>query len=528
MDDAALLAKIEAQQEQLELLKKELDQRKEKQALDVESASQGSGSNGVDVPGSPVKKNNQEDSPDTSIRHGFRNEQPTRIKLGIDKQINAKDVQLRSASFAQRMADHKRELHTQQQHSKDLHANRHYQFGTGSNIGASVKKAVSTSNVTSLEHFSKQYITERYMDHSVLEEEFKDKKILSVSQFYTKVHPPDYTAPDYANYVVIGIVARKSAVKMSKSDKKFIMLTLTDLKLDLSFAIHSKAFDTYWKIREGTIVAVLNPSVYLTRDESLAHVNTQVAAKSIGISITSEYDCLLEIGRSRDLGKCAALNAKGTNCQNWIDKSQATYCEYHVELGMKRSGARRMEFNSTHTRMFDPVSQGVKEYVLQSAPSQSNSSMGIRRRQERSTTIMSDRKNVRVDRSSIPAAFFGDDEDRETLEKRLKRKAEIKEKEERVRARLSRRPEGILLRKYNRKGELVEDLDSPEAPNSTLTSHEPLFTPKRLRTLGFDPAKQKSLERASNKSMAKKDVRSVSLRKPSVSVESDDDDLEII
>lgn len=524
MDDAELLAQIEAQQKQLELLKKKLTQRKESQIADARAGSRESEATNVDVPGSPEKKNLREESFIPGNSNTSKNVQPTRIRLGIDKQISAKDIELRSASFAQRMADHKREQETQQQHSKDLHASRHYQFGTGSNIGASVKSAASTSNVTSLEQFSKLYITERYMDHSVLEEEFKDKKILSVSQFYAKVHPPEYTAPDYANYVVMGIVARKSAVKMSKSDKKFIMLTLTDLKLDLSFAIHSRAFDSYWKIREGTIVAVLNPSVYLTRDESLAHVNTQVAAKSIGISITSEYDCLLEIGRSRDLGKCAALNAKGTNCQNWIDKSQATYCEYHVELGMKRSGARRMEFNSTHTRMFDPVSRGVKEYVLQSAPSQSSSSMGVGRRQDRSTTIMSDRKNVRLDKSSIPAAFFGDDEDRETLERRLKRKAEAKEKEEQVRARLSRRPEGILLRKYNRKGELLEDMDTPDNP----TSKEPLFTPKRLRTLGFDPAKQKSLERASNKTMAKKDVRSVSLKKPSMPIESDDDDLEII
>ena len=192
------------------------------------------------------------------------------------------------------------------------------------------------------ESFSNIKLSERYLDQQTVEDQLNNKKVLSITEVYAVVHPPNFEPPPFPSYVVMGIVARKGEVKQNKLKNKYVMLTLTDLKYDIALAVHGDAFDRYWNVRLGCLVAVLNPSFY----ESTQANDNGVSTKVVGMSITSGSDVILELGRSKDIGQCGATTSKGKRCSQWINSAKTSYCEFHIELGVRRTGSGRMEFNS--------------------------------------------------------------------------------------------------------------------------------------------------------------------------------------
>lgn len=73
------------------------------------------------------------------------------------------------------------------------------------------------------------------------------------------------------DWVLAGVVASKSAVKVSQKGKKFLIWTLTDLKDDIKTVavfLFGSAYNQLWKTQVGVVVGLLNPNVLDKKDGS--------------------------------------------------------------------------------------------------------------------------------------------------------------------------------------------------------------------------------------------------------------------
>lgn len=73
------------------------------------------------------------------------------------------------------------------------------------------------------------------------------------------------------DWVLAGVVASKSAVKVSQKGKKFLIWTLTDLKDDIKTVavfLFGSAYNQLWKTQVGVVVGLLNPHVLDKKDGS--------------------------------------------------------------------------------------------------------------------------------------------------------------------------------------------------------------------------------------------------------------------
>lgn len=72
------------------------------------------------------------------------------------------------------------------------------------------------------------------------------------------------------NWVLAGVIIKKSPVKTSQKGYQFLIWTLSDLKGDIKTAamfLFRGAYKEYWKTTVGTVVGILNPSVMDKNDK---------------------------------------------------------------------------------------------------------------------------------------------------------------------------------------------------------------------------------------------------------------------
>jgi minichromosome maintenance protein 10 len=172
------------------------------------------------------------------------------------------------------------------------------------------------------------------------------------------IRAPNFDPPDTdGDYVVFGIIASKSAPKdhkegrnVSSDDKnpnddgfnntsKYMVLTLTDLQWTVDLFLFATAFPRYYKLSPGTLVAILNPSI-------MPPPPHKTATNCFSLTLSSSDDTVLEIGTARDLSFCKALKRDGNLCDSWVDARKAEFCEFHVNIQLRKAKARRMEVNS--------------------------------------------------------------------------------------------------------------------------------------------------------------------------------------
>ncbi|OWR50056.1 sensitized chromosome inheritance modifier 19 [Danaus plexippus plexippus] len=114
------------------------------------------------------------------------------------------------------------------------------------------------------------------------------------------------------DWVIAGVIVRKSAPKKSQKGSNFSIWTLTDLKDDLktvSMFLFRKAYNDLWKTSEGTVVVVLNPNV-LDRSQN----STDQACLSVENS-----DRVMILGQSKDLGICKSRKKNGEPCSAFCE-----------------------------------------------------------------------------------------------------------------------------------------------------------------------------------------------------------------
>ncbi|KTW25705.1 hypothetical protein T552_03317 [Pneumocystis carinii B80] len=200
--------------------------------------------------------------------------------------------------------------------------------------------------------YSMLYLSKRNISYDELRLYFKGKKIFLLPELLKTVTAPTYEFPDHDNdYIVIGIIAYKSIPKYIQNGKKntniksrYCVLTLTNLKWEINLFLFDGAFERYWKIQVGYIIAILNPGIMKPK---------KIDSGDFSLVLSHEYDSLLELGLSRDLGFCNALRRDGKQCTSWIDRRHSEVCGFHVDQGMHKIRNARMEV-ATGTRLYSP------------------------------------------------------------------------------------------------------------------------------------------------------------------------------
>ncbi|CAB3253001.1 unnamed protein product [Arctia plantaginis] len=141
------------------------------------------------------------------------------------------------------------------------------------------------------------------------------------------------------DWVIAGVIVRKSAAKKSQKGNQFLIWTLSDLKDDMktiSMFLFRKAYNDLWKTPQGTVVAVLNPNV-LDRSQN--------SADQACLSVENP-DRVMILGQSKDLGVCKSKKKNGEPCTAFVNLTQCEHCIYHVKQEYQKY-SRRQELQSS-------------------------------------------------------------------------------------------------------------------------------------------------------------------------------------
>jgi len=207
---------------------------------------------------------------------------------------------------------------------------------------------VLDSEASSFEPFSSTHLSKRIIPHKELTRILSGKKTFVIPDLLRTVKSPDFSTPDIEeDMVIIATIASKSepkshqAASSSKSDNrgKFMIMTLTDLKWELDLFLFDTAFEQFWKLTPGTIIAILNPGF-------MPPPKGKEATGKFSLTLNSSSDTILEIGSSRDLGFCKSIKKDGKSCDSWVDKRHTEFCNFHVNMSIEKAKSNRMELNT--------------------------------------------------------------------------------------------------------------------------------------------------------------------------------------
>jgi len=206
----------------------------------------------------------------------------------------------------------------------------------------------SESENSSFEPFSSTHLSKRILPHKELTRILSGKKTFLIPDLLRTVKSPDFSAPDVEEDVVVfATIASKSdpkshqAASSSKNENrgKFMIMTLTDLKWDLDLFLFDTAFEQFWKLTPGTIIAILNPGF-------MPPPRGREDTGKFSLTLNSSSDTILEIGSARDLGFCKSIKKDGKSCDSWVDKRHTEFCNFHVNMSIEKAKSNRMELST--------------------------------------------------------------------------------------------------------------------------------------------------------------------------------------
>ncbi|KAF2487730.1 hypothetical protein BDY17DRAFT_244782 [Neohortaea acidophila] len=341
----------------------------------------------IQVPLSPTK--------DRSIPLG-EHKSPARARLGLDTTIKADGVSLKRArdgthlrransaatsttsstpkpSFSERLAQSRADAQQSRVKQERIDNARSKGFGIMTRPGShlhtnhspleGLTQRPTSSRVPRLDStagfdpFTELHLSKRHIPHVAIAREMSGKEIYTLPRLLKEVKAPTYEPPDCeSDYVVFAILATKSqpfdqrlAQRTSDDRKpqedadqprnKFMVLHLTDLKWEVDCFLFGTAFDQFWKLTPGTLLAILNPGIMPPKGNQ----NTGRFSLKLG----SSDDCVMEIGLARDLAYCKSVKKDGQLCGAFINGRSAELCNFHLDMLVNREGRKgRMEVNT--------------------------------------------------------------------------------------------------------------------------------------------------------------------------------------
>ncbi|KXG48941.1 Zinc finger, Mcm10/DnaG-type [Penicillium griseofulvum] len=233
-------------------------------------------------------------------------------------------------------------------------------------LGQTDDALVKSPDSSKFESYSALHLSSRVLPHSFLGRTLADKKVMRIPDLLKTVKGPAFELPEdiEGDFVVFGIVASKSDPRDKKAPgnsstkeldpyddglsntNRYMAITLTDLKWTIDLFLFDTAFPRYYKISEGTLVAILNPTI-------MPPPKHKLDTNRFSLSLSSSDDKVLEIGKARDIGFCKAVRKDGKTCQSWIDGRKTEFCDFHVDIQIRRTQGQRSGVNAD-TGMLGP------------------------------------------------------------------------------------------------------------------------------------------------------------------------------
>ncbi|KAK6538824.1 hypothetical protein TWF694_010389 [Orbilia ellipsospora] len=199
--------------------------------------------------------------------------------------------------------------------------------------------------------FSSLHLSHRTLSHTQLARHLNEKEIFHLPRLLKSVHSPDYDPPDVpGDWVVMGIVASKSEPRdvAREGAGKYMVIQITDLKWEIDLFFFGTAFQKYYRVAVGTVLAILNPNIMKPRNQD---------SGKFSLTLSDNNDTLLEIGTARDLGACKARKRDGKECGTWVDKRNTEFCDFHVEQAVSKARSSRPEVMSM-SKLYSPPKKG--------------------------------------------------------------------------------------------------------------------------------------------------------------------------
>ncbi|KAJ5728317.1 hypothetical protein N7493_004647 [Penicillium malachiteum] len=224
---------------------------------------------------------------------------------------------------------------------------------------SSEETALNPPDSSKFESYSSLHLSNRILPHSFLSRTLNDKTVLRIPDLLKKIKAPAFELPEEidGDFVVFGIVASKSEPKKTKQSdnatakstdpyddglnntNQYMAITLTDLKWTIDLFLFDTAFPRYYKITEGMLVAILNPTI-------LPPPKHKIDTNRFSLALSSSDDKVLEIGKARDIGYCKSVRKDGKTCRAWLDARKTEFCDFHVDLQVRRTQGARSGVNS--------------------------------------------------------------------------------------------------------------------------------------------------------------------------------------
>lgn len=341
---------------------------------------------------------------------------------------------------------------------------------------------VPEAEATAFDPYSTFHLSKRILPHTVLTRQVTGKKFFTINNLFKVVKGPNFALPDIEQDIVIfAILAKKSDPRSHKPVKnggedrgKYMVLTLVDLQYELDLFLFNTGFNRFWKLTEGTVLAILNPTV-------MPPPPGRQDTGKFSLVVNSDAHTIMEIGKARDLGYCQSMKKDGQLCGSWVNWKRTHFCEYHSNEAIQKQRATRVEMNSSGfgARKFN--SKEVYGYKQKAEEVKS----------EKGKYDVESQSHWFVSRS-MSAADLIDGKDRTPADRKdkaefLKRNLEAKEREHEMMKKLGRLGNGAGREYMQHSGNLANDVSSSMISSTQASDSQVLEEPARLdaKSLGL-------------------------------------------
>ncbi|PIL27289.1 hypothetical protein GSI_10436 [Ganoderma sinense ZZ0214-1] len=252
------------------------------------------------------------------------------------------------------------------------------------------------------------------------------------------------------------------------------------------------AFERMSKLREGAVVALLNPKILkpFQRSADKPHPTENILA------LTPESDeSIAIIGYAQDLGMCVATKRDGSRCNSWCDKRVSDVCDYHIQHAIERRRAARPEFAVGTSGMSSSAAKAKKKDY---DPARQ---WGLKPEGQASGSTYIVSGHI-VSGSDSKSMFIGENYGREAqakaarkvaaadADKNLKRLLSKNKKEMKslpsTAESSKRRAEEVKLEAKEKKAKAKAQPDAPETSEDK-QPHRKSYSAQMIKQLGFDP-----------------------------------------
>ncbi|KAK3656763.1 hypothetical protein LTR56_002744 [Elasticomyces elasticus] len=304
---------------------------------------------------------------------------PARKRLGLHVPAKAVEVSLKRArdgttattsvreeaprgkSFNERLRDTVHQAGEREARAERVEKGRSRGFGSAfvQSMERVEKAGEKPTPSSSYDSYSELHLSKRHIPHATIARALEGKEIYPLPRLLKEVKSPSYDPPDIdTDYVVFAVLASKSSPYDQKSKNrtsdegdaqddanaprnKFMVLKLTDLNWEIDCFLFGTAFDQFWKLVPGTLLAILNPDILPPKGSARERDSGRFSLK-----LGSSEDSVMEVGVARDLKWCSSVKKDGRKCEEWVDGRGSEICEFHLNLLVERQRKGRMEVNT--------------------------------------------------------------------------------------------------------------------------------------------------------------------------------------